>query len=62
MIENVYRKELSQTTYAPTIRISKNANIKHLRIRNIHQEFVGDYIECIENKGNVEDMKVEEGI
>ena len=48
-IENIYRNERNPDTQAPTVRISKNVVAQDLKIRNIHNTFVGYKAESIEN-------------
>ena len=49
-IENVYRNERNPDTQAPTIRISEDVVAQNLQIRNVHNTFVGEAVEAIENR------------
>ena len=49
-VENIYRNERNPDTQAPTIRISEDVVAQNLQIRNIHNSFVGEALEAIENR------------
>ena len=49
-VENVYRNERNPDTQAPTIRISEDVIAQNLQIRNVHNTFIGEAIESVENR------------
>lgn len=49
-IENVYRNERNPDVTAPTVRISEDVVAENLQIRNIHNTFIGEPLNSIENR------------
>ena len=49
-VENVYRNERNPDTQAPTIRISEDVIAQNLQIRNVHNTFIGEELEAIDNR------------
>lgn len=56
-IENVYRNERCSYTKAPTIRISENVSAENLVIKNIHNTFVYNELQSIENNSKNAEIK-----
>ena len=48
-IENIYRNERNPDTQAPTVRIDRDVTAQNLQIRCLHNTFVGQTAESIEN-------------
>lgn len=58
LIENIYRKERNPETQAPTVRISENVTAQNLKIRGIHNTFVGEAAAAVENGSAGIDLSV----
>jgi len=54
LVENVWRNERNAHTRAATLRISRDATVENLQIRNLHARFVGQRCDMIVNHGGGE--------
>jgi len=53
IIENVFRKEMNPDTVAPTVLISRGADVRELKIGDIHQEFIGTELNAVVNESDI---------
>ncbi len=59
LVENVWRDERNAETRAPILRISRDAMVENLRVRNLNARFVGHKCDMIVNHGICEPIITE---
>ena len=59
LVENIWRDERNAETRAPILRISRDAMVENLRIRNLNARFVGHKCDMIVNHGICEPIITE---